>query len=539
VVAGSSGVGGSSMQPVTPEECATVTQIMPGQSPARRLNRFEYNNTVGELFKDSSAPADSFPLEEQSAFDNDANVLRVSRLLAEAYLDAAQTLTTTALAKSDTLPCATTVGPADMAGQEQCVGQFIDAWGPRAYRRPLAADERTRLLGVFRSARGFLDFKASVGTVLKTMLMSPQFLYRIESGTPVEGSPGVLKVDAWGLASRLSYFLWGSMPDAALLQTAQEGHLSTAADVRREAERMFGSPQSRTVVRHFTRYWLELNNVDQQGKDPELFPDYTPQIGALMRTQTETLSEHLHIDSGGTLAELLSAPYSYMNKTLATFMHATGPTGDAFEKVQLDPAKHAGVLTEPAFLSLNATVDKTHPILRGVFVMRKLLCDPPPDPPPGIVDGTGTVTDPNATARDRLAAHRVNPSCLGCHDRIDPIGLTFENFDATGRWHDAEKSGNPVDANGALIRTDVDSPVKNAIELTQKLAESKQVQKCVTVDWFRYANGRGEVMGDSCSIVRASQAFSASGGNLRELVLSMTQTDAFLYRVAADAEVAQ
>jgi hypothetical protein len=426
-----------------------------------------------------------------------------------------------------------------MAGQEQCVGQFIDAWGPRAYRRPLAADERTRLLGVFRSARGFLDFKASVGTVLKTMLMSPQFLYRIESGTPVEGSPGVLKVDAWGLASRLSYFLWGSMPDAALLQTAQEGHLSTAADVRREAERMFGSPQSRTVVRHFTRYWLELNNVDQQGKDPELFPDYTPQIGALMRTQTETLSEHLHIDNGGTLAELLSAPYSYMNKTLATFLHATGPTGDTFEKVQLDPAKHAGVLTEPAFLSLNATVDKTHPILRGVFVMRKLLCDPPPDPPPGIVDGTGTVTDPNATQRDRLAAHRVNPSCSACHDRIDPIGLTFENFDATGRWHDAEKSGNPVDANGALIRTDVDSPVKNAIELTQKLAESKQVQKCVTVDWFRYANGRGEVMGDSCSIVRASQAFSASGGNLRELVLSMTQTDAFLYRVAADAEVAQ
>jgi hypothetical protein len=228
-----------------------------------------------------------------------------------------------------------------------------------------------------------------------------------------------------------------------------------------------------------------------------------------------------------------------MNKTLATFLHATGPTGDTFEKVQLDPAKHAGVLTEPAFLSLNATVDKTHPILRGVFVMRKLLCDPPPDPPPGIVDGTGTVTDPNATQRDRLAAHRVNPSCGGCHDRIDPIGLTFENFDATGRWHDAEKSGSPVDAHGALINTDVDSPVKNAIELTQKLAESKQVQKCVTVDWFRYANGRGEVMGDSCSIVRASQAFAASGGSLRELVLSMTQTDAFLYRVAADAEVSK
>jgi hypothetical protein len=211
-------------------------------------------------------------------------------------------------------------------------------------------------------------------------------------------------------------------------------------------------------------------------------------------------------------------------------MGVDGPKSDKFERVDLDPAKHAGVLTQPAFLSYNATVDRTHPILRGVFVMRKLLCDPPPSPPAGLVDGTNNVTDPNATQRDRLEVHRTSPSCWGCHQFIDAIGLTFENFDAVGRWRDTEKSGAPVDAAGALLETDVDGPVTNAIELTKKLAQSAQVQRCVAVDWFRYANGRGESMQDSCSILKVADSLAKSGGDLRELVLAQTQTDAFLYR---------
>ncbi|MEO6598926.1 MAG: DUF1592 domain-containing protein, partial [Polyangiaceae bacterium] len=396
--AGSGSGGAASMTPVT--MCANPGQIMPGQSPIRRLNRFEYNNTVSDLLVDASSPADAFPLEEQSAFDNDANVLRVSRLLVEGYLAAAETLANTALGKSSTVPCAASATTAD--AQESCAGQFIDTLGAKAYRRPLTTDERTRLLGTYHSARAFLDFSPSLSTLLETMLMSPQFLYRIEGGTAVDANPAVLKVDSWGLASRLSYFLWGSMPDAQLMASAQGGQLTTPADVRREAERMYATDRTRVMVRHFTRYWLELNNVDQQGKDATLFPDYTPDIGSLMRTQTETFAEHLYMDGGGTFGALFTAPYTYMNQTLAKFMGATGPTGAAFERVELDPSKHAGVLTEPAFLSYNATVDRTHPILRGVFVLRKLLCNPVGSPPPGIVDGTKAVTDPNATMRDRL-----------------------------------------------------------------------------------------------------------------------------------------
>lgn len=530
--------GGDGMVPTTPAECASVTKIMPGQSPIRRLNRFEFNNTIADLLGDKSSPADAFPLEEQSAFDNDANVLRVSRLLAESYLSTSETLADAALAKADLLPCAATAASGDAAAQQTCAGQLVDTLGKKAYRRPVTAEERTRLLGTFTAARDFLDFKGAASTMLQTMLMSPQFLYRIESGTAVDGSPGVQKVDPYGLASRLSYFLWGSMPDDALLQAAQEGKLATAADVRREAERMFATDRARTVVRHFTRYWLDLTNVDQQGKDAKLYPDYTPAIGSLMRTQTETFADHLYVDGSGTLKDLLTAPYTYMNQTLAKFLGVTGPSKDTFERVDLDPSKHSGVLTEPAFLSYNATVDRTHPILRGVFVMKKLLCNPPGAPPPGVVNGLDNVTDPNATMRERLMVHRTSPSCSGCHDLIDPIGLSFENFDAVGRWRDADAAGKAIDASGALTRSDVDGPVANAMELTKKLPESAQVQQCVAANWFSYANGRGQVAEDSCSVVHVTEALAKSGGNLRELVLAQTQTDAFLYRVAPEAQVA-
>jgi hypothetical protein len=212
-------------------------------------------------------------------------------------------------------------------------------------------------------------------------------------------------------------------------------------------------------------------------------------------------------------------------------MGVTGPTSDAFVRVELDPKKHAGVLTESAFLSYNATVDKTHPILRGVFVLKKLLCKPPGAPPPGIPNGLDDVADPNASARERLAAHRTSPACSGCHDVIDPIGFTFENFDAVGRWRDADAVGRPIDTSGELKLSDVNGPVANALELMQKL------QECVAANWFSYANGRAQVAGDVCSMADIKGALAASGGNLRELVLSQTQTDAFLYRIAPEAQV--
>jgi hypothetical protein len=252
--------------------------------------------------------------------------------------------------------------------------------------------------------------------------------------------------------------------------------------------------------------------------------------------QTETFTENLYFTAGGKLSELFTAPYTYMNQQLAKFFGVSGPTGATFERVNLDPAKHAGVLTEASLMAHNATSNRTHPILRGVFVRRKVLCDAIPDPPAGITDGRATVVDPNATERERLKVHTEVQSCAGCHQFIDPVGLAFENFDASGRWRDLE-AGKLVNASGNLDKTDVAGPVTGAIELAHKLAGSEQVRKCVAINWFRFANGRGETVDDACSVARVNQAFSQSGGDLRELVLSMTQTDAFLYRTAPKAEV--
>lgn len=523
---GGQGAGGQ------PTSCAPGV-ITPGPAPLRRLTRFEYTLTTRKLLNDSTlSPTTDFPLEEQSGgFDNDANFLKVPLLLAEAYVAASQSLANTVVAGLATrLPCAATATAGGTAAEDQCAAQLVDTFATDAYRRPLSTEERNRLLATFHAGREFLDFTSSLGAVIESVLLSPQFLYRIESGTPVDGAPNVLKLDPFSMASRLSYFFWGSMPDAELMQAAAEGQLETAADVRAQAERLLDAADSRNVLRHFNDAWMELGGVDGQQKSA---PDYTADIGPLLRQQTETFLEHQYLD-GGTLATVLTAPYTYMNAPLAKFFGVTGgPAGDAFEKVDLDPTRHAGVLTEASFLSWNATSDRTHPILRGVFVRRKLLCDPPGAPPPNVVDSRGTVTDPNATERERLAVHRADPSCAGCHSLIDPIGLAFENFDATGRWRDLE-AGMPVNVSGGLPDTDVEGDVNGAVELVTKLAESQQVKDCLADNWFRYAYGRGGSTEDACSIERVHQAFTESGGNLRDLLLTLTQTDAFLYRPASE-----
>jgi hypothetical protein len=509
------------------------TTLSPGPSTLRRLTRFEYNNTVSDLLGDTTGPASRFPPEEQSlGFDNDTTVLRVPTLLAESYVTAAQDLTDRSLTDVARF---TGCDPAVLAGnavsEQACAATFITSFGQRAFRRPLLTDERARMLSVYQTARAQLDFKGAIGTVMETVLLAPQFMYRVEFGKNVANQPGIEAVDSWGIASRLSYFLWGSMPDAALFDAARAGALQTREQVRAQAERMFDNPRTHVVVRHFHDYWLELLNIDGQGKDPAVFPDYNAQIGSLLRRQTEAFAEHVYFDPRGDLTGLLTAPFNMMNETLAKYYGVTGPVGDQFVKLDLDPARNAGLLTQGSITSWNATANRTHPILRGKFVREKLLCNALPNPPDNIVDNRGSVNNPNATERERLAAHRNNASCAACHTLMDPIGFGLENFDASGRWRNLE-GGKPVDASGEITGTDVAGPFVGPIELAKKLAQSQDVEKCLVSNWSLFAKGRPETKEDACGTQSLVQQFRTSGRNLRELLLSMTATDAFLYRTA-------
>jgi Protein of unknown function (DUF1592)/Protein of unknown function (DUF1588)/Protein of unknown function (DUF1587)/Protein of unknown function (DUF1595)/Protein of unknown function (DUF1585) len=530
------GGGGPPGAPAPVALVSGCTTLKPGPSALRRLTRFEYNNTVSELLGDTTAPANRFPPEEQSlGFDNDTTVLRVPTLLAESYVTAAQDLTERSLTDVARL---TGCDPAALAGnaasEQACAATFITSFGQRAFRRPLLADEQARMLSVYQTARAELDFKGAIGTVMETVLLAPQFMYRVESGTNIASQPGIEAVDSWGIASRLSYFLWGSMPDAALFDAARAGALQTREQVRAQAERMFDDPRTRVVVRHFHDYWLELLNIEGQGKDPAVFPDYNAQIGSLLRRQTEAFAEQVYFGANGNLADLLTAPFNMMNETLAKYYGVTGPVGDQFVKVDLDPTRNAGLLTQGSIMSWNATANRTHPILRGKFVREKLLCSPLPNPPDNIVDNRGSVNNPNATERERLAAHRNNASCAACHTLMDPIGFGLENFDASGRWRELE-SGKPVDTSGEIAGTDVAGTFVGPIELAKKLAQSQDVETCLVSNWSLFANGRPETKDDACVTESLVKQFRTSGRSLRELLLSMTQTDAFLYRTAPTA----
>lgn len=528
--------GGACTGQITDPALQFCETARPGKSPMRRLTRFEYNNTVRDLLGDTARPADRFaPDEESLGFDNNATVLGVTPVLAEQYMVAAEELSAAA-----DLSALVTCDPAAL-GDEPCARQFIEQVGLRAYRRPLAAADIDRLLGVFLWGLEQHGFDTGIRLTLQAMLQSPHFLYRVELALAPEDGGKVAPLSDYEMASRLSYLLWGSMPDDALFAAAAAGELSTREQVRAQAERMLADPRARDAMRHFYRQWLLLEDVEVLEKDAEIYPQWSAAVPALLATETETFVDALIWDeaadavAGGDVATLLTADYTYMNAELAAFYGIeTGPAGDAWERVALDPTRASGVLTHGAVLAHNAKPNQSSPIHRGKFVREQLLCMPLPPPPDNIAIVPPDL-DPNLTTRERYSEHSENPVCSGCHELMDPIGFGFESFDGAGLWRDDE-NGLPIDDSGELIATDVDGPFFGVPELGRKLAASEQVHACVVTQYFRYAYGRAEGDQDSCTITSLNQDFAAAGYDLQSLLIAVTQTDAFMYRMT---EVAQ
>lgn len=498
---------------------------MPGPSPIRRLSRIEYNNTVADLLGDSTHPAQAFPDEELAlGFTNNANAQTTSSLLIEKYENAAANLATAAVAKPDLLGC----DAADAA----CVKTFITKFGQKAYRRPLASDEVDRLVAFYNTSKTSWDAATAVKLTIQAMLQSPHFLYRVEAGGA--GTPGsVARLSSYELATRLSYALWGTMPDATLFAAAEAKELDTNDGVLKQAQRMIADPRAKQSVGTFFEQWLDLAKVANIEKSQQLFPQFTPQIRVLLRKEQDTFLSDV-VFGGGNLNTLLLANYSFMNKDLAAYYGVTGPSGDQFEKVTLDSTKRVGVLTAGGFLASSAKVDQTSPVQRGLFVRERFLCTTPP-PPPANVNTTPPAPNPDLTTRERFAQHEASPSCSGCHKLMDPIGLGFEQFDATGRWR-AMEGTLAIDASGEIVSTlATNGKFNGAVELATKLAGSTDVSACVVKQWFRYAYGRSEANVDSCTLASLGTTFGQGQNSFQTLVVGLTQTDAFLYRTQEGA----
>ncbi len=516
---GGLGNGGSTGSTSLPElTCPTPAM---GPSPLRRLTHREYDNAVADLLGDKTGPSSTFPPDTAvGLFDNSAEVQTAPVLLASEYVDAALTLV-------NAIPNLTTLAGCDFtaAAGTTCVQTFIARFGRRAYRRPVTTDETTRLVALFNKAP--TDKPSGMKSVIAAMLVSPNFLFRPEFGSTGSTIPGAQTLTQFEVAGRLASLLWASVPDDTLLDEAQAGRLGTPAQVATQARRMLTDTRARRAVAAFYEQWLGLAMLDVATKDTSVY-QFDDQLRDSMRQETQRFVENVIWSDDGRLSTLLQAPYSFVNAPLATLYGVKGPA-DAltYSKVMFDSTQQRfGLLTQASFLAAFARPDSSSPVKRGAWIRKRLLCGDLPDPPnvipelPEIMDGVSN--------RDRFAMHVSVPGCAACHKLIDGLGFGLEAYDGVGRYRTMDR-GLPVDANGEITSTvDIDGKYNGAQELSAALGRSAQVQNCAPTQWLRYAMARRETADDSCALKAIREGFAASGGNLKELMVTLTQTDAFM-----------
>lgn len=521
---GNPGGGGADDQPDW-REPASCGDLDADRTPVRLLSRLEYNNTVADLVGDTSAPLDRSPSASQPGFDNDALALSVSPALLERYVEIADEVAARAVADR----AATGLVPCDPAvdGDRACAEEVVRTFGLRAYRRPLDADEEAALLALWDLGAADGGFEAGLQLVVEAALQSPSFLYHVEAGED-PAHAGAAPLTGYELASRLSYFLWNTMPDQALFDAAARGDLATTDGIRAQVDRMLDDPRARGGVRHFHEQWLHLDLLDSATKAADRFPGFDA-VRDDLREETLAFLDEL-VFGGGDVDGIFLSPFTMMNDPLAEFYGVAAPgTGETFTRVPLDGTTRAGLLTQGSLLAANAKSRRTSPIHRGLFVRTQILCQSLPAPPPGIP--TLSDEDVGATERERLQQHREDPACSGCHELMDPIGFAFESYDAAGQWREIGEDGRPVDDSGEIVSTrDADGTLDGAIELSERLAGSREVRECVAEQWFRYALARAPGEHDACAMQQLMERFEASDWRLRDLIVEIALSDAFRFR---------
>ena len=505
----------------------------PVDAPARLLTREEYNNTVRDLLGDSTRPADAFPAEPRVlGFENNSDAHRVNALLVSRYLEAAEQVSARALAerRAHLIPC----DPVAL-GAEACGALFVDQFAPRAYRRPLTDEERTSLLTFFREILAKEGFDAAVEWTVQVVLQSPQFLYRVEQGGRLDGDLAWLT--PYELASRLSYFLWSSLPDDALLEAARTGELATEAGLEKHARRMLEDPKARDTIQSFFRQWLHLDGMEKLEKNTHAHPDFKPAVAPAWRRGLELFIEDTVWNGEGTLEALFTSPVLFVDQHTAPVYGMELPPGAAtFARMEMPSEQRRGLLTQPGLLAALAGPYDSSPVQRGIFVRERFLCESIPAPPANIPI-IPPDPDPNSTTRERFAQHTADPTCAGCHHLIDPVGFGFEQYDALGRYRETE-NGKPIDATGSVTNVRdpaLEGPFNGVAELSERFARSALVQDCVATQWYRFALGRLEAEEDGCSVRDVKHAFERSGGSFRELLVAITRTPAFRTRRVSEA----
>jgi mono/diheme cytochrome c family protein len=421
--------------------------------------------------------------------------------------------------------------PAGAGDELPCARRILSTLVRRAYRRPATDADLADLMPFYTEGRGEGSFDLGIQKALERVLVSAQFLFRIER-QPATAAPGSLfQVSDLELASRLSFLLWSSIPDDGLLEAAAAGKLKEPAVLEAQVRRMLADPRSETLVTNFAAQWLYLRDIDAKLPDEILFPDFDETLRAAMRRETE-----LFIDSvfraPRSVMDLLDADYTFLNERLARHYGIPNVRGSYFRRVTLpDGSARGGLLGQGSFLTITSYSTRTSPVLRGKWVLENLLSSAPPPPPPNVpsLEVKGTEPEKPPTLREAMVRHRAAPACAGCHARMDPIGFAMENFDAVGKWRDHE-GGRPIDTTGVFPDgssfTGIDGLKRELI------GQPEQFVRTVTEKLLMYAIGRNLQYYDAPTVRRIVRDAAPARYTFSALVMGVVKSRAFQMRQA-------
>lgn len=493
----------------------------------RRLTPDEYKRSVAALLGSGNVTtAVRFPTDAtDGAFLNSAAHLRVTDVLVDRLMVATEEYASRLTANIASLvPC----DPA-RAGEEACARQFLQSFAERAYRRPVTSGEVDRITGLWRLGRDGGDFRSGLLLALQLVLQSPKFLYRTELGPP--GAAGdVVTLTPHEIAAQLSYLASSEPPDTELLTAAGRGELTDPEARERQLRRLLRQPGARPAFAAFVNQWLEVDDVEQAQKDPKLYPSFRPELAAMMLAETSTLISEVVFSGDGRLKTLLSADFTFVDgKYLPRLYGVAPPTGAGLQRVAMDPAQRAGLLTQPSVMTTHSTMQESSPVTRGKLVRTRILCQELP-PPPDDLMVTIPAPNPKLTTRQRFEQHASDPLCNACHAMIDPIGNTFESFDAIGA-HRRTENGLPVDTRGALTGTlDADGVFDSGAALARRLSDSVEVRACFAEHWASYALGREVPRDEGCAVRNVTAEFVAGRATLPDLMAMVVRAKSFVQR---------
>jgi len=404
----------------------------------------------------------------------------------------------------------------------------LQHFASRAFRRAALPGEVDRLMKVFAAVSGAGEgWRDSLRVAMKAVLVSPHFLYRIERQPDAENPQKIVDVNEYALASRLSYWLWSSMPDDELLSLAFRNQLRS--NLPAQIERMLADPKSRALAENFGGQWLELRSLGAARPDPERFPEFTPELRAAMRRETEELFAHI-VRENRPVTEFLDAGYSYLNGTLAQFYGIEGVSGDDWRKVTLpESAQRRGILTHASILTVTSDSIRTSPVKRGKWLLENILgISAPPAPPNVPALAEGREVEKSGTVRQRLEAHRTKPGCAGCHSLIDPLGFALENYNAIGKWRDRDGEF-PVDNSGVLTTGQKFSGAGDLAKIF--LTERRDTfVRGVVRKMMTYALGRGVEPYDRPAVEAVMERMEREGYAMRSLILGIAESLPFQKR---------